>query len=340
MTLDRREFLLAGLSAGFLRAQQGGAVVLDRGFGKVTAFAPGVYITIADLSKTECCSNGGVIAGRDAVLIVEGHMQREGGALEIEAARKVSKAPIRGVVNTHFHLDHTFGNIAYAEAKIPILAHAKATALMKEQYASIKGRDKVPLLAPLEKGIAAAGTPEEKKRKQEDLEAWKWMFDAIESTTIVFPTEAVNSSQRIDLGGLTAIVEPLPGHSPTDLIVRVPERDVVFTGDLLFYESYPVAVDADMSLWRKALDRFAGYGAKTRFVPGHGPVCGQETVKEQMALFDDLKGHAEKMKRAGASVEEAERRYVVPARFQRFAVHSWGLTVGAAMRSYYGPPAR
>jgi cyclase len=344
MTFDRREFLLAGLAARHLGAQQReAAVVLDRGFAKVTTFAPGVYVTIADMSKPECASNGGVLAGRDAVLIVEGHMQREGAALEIEAARKLSKAPIRGAVNTHFHLDHTFGNIAYAEAKIPILAHEKTAALMKEQYATVKGRDKAPLLAPMEQKVAQAADAGERKRKQEDLDSYKWMFDAIEATTLALPTESVtaaDSPKRIDLGGLTAVIEFLPGHTPTDLVVRVPERDLVFTGDLLFYQSYPVALDADMPAWRQVLGRFAGYGAKTRFVPGHGPVCGQETVREQAALFDTLGAHAEKMMRAGASADEAERRYIVPPRFQKFGVHSWGLTVGAAMRSYYQKSGR
>ena len=156
MTLDRRRFLLAGLAGSALHAQRRDAPpLLDRGFARVTQMAPGVYVTIADSSKgPQCSSNGGVIAGRDAVLIVEGHFQPAGAALEIEVARKVSKAAVRGAVDTHFHLDHTFGNLAYAEQGIPILAHEKVTPLMKEQEASLQRVDKAPLLAPLEKKIA------------------------------------------------------------------------------------------------------------------------------------------------------------------------------------------
>jgi hypothetical protein len=68
-----------------------------------------VYVTIADSSKgSQSASNGGVLAGRDAVLIIEGHMEPVGAALEIEVARMVSKAAARGAVDTHFHLDHTY----------------------------------------------------------------------------------------------------------------------------------------------------------------------------------------------------------------------------------------
>src|SRR6266545_5572093 len=120
MKLDRRQFLFAGLVSPALAAQKRDEVpLLDRGFARVTQIAPGVYVTIADSSKgMQCGSNGGVIAGRDAVLIVEEHFQPAGAALEIEVARAIGKAPIRAAVDTHYHFDHTFGNLAYAEQGI------------------------------------------------------------------------------------------------------------------------------------------------------------------------------------------------------------------------------
>jgi cyclase len=340
MKLTRRQLLAAGVAVPRLHAQPADpAPLLDRGFARVTQIAPGVYVTIADVSKgPQCASNGGVIAGRDAVLIVEGHMQPAGAALEIEVARMVSKAPVRGAVDTHFHLDHTFGNLAYAQQNIPILAHDQVTDLMKQRYAALQGADKSPLLAPLEKKVAQAADATDKKRKEDDLAAFRWMYDAIDAAALAYPTELLAPAKlpkRIDLGGLTAVIEFHPGHTSTDLIVRVPERDVVFAGDLLFNRRYPVTVDADMIAWRKALDRFAGYGRQTQFVPGHAAVCGLEVVRQQSALMDDLRAHAEKMIKAGATAEEAERRYVVPQRFQDCGMRSWGWTVGGAMRSYY-----
>ena len=340
MEWNRRQFLLAGIASPALIAQQPQtAPLLDRGFARVTEVSPGLYVTIADPAKgRQCASNGGVIAGRDAVLIIEGHMQPAGAALEIEAARMVSKAPIRGAVDTHFHFDHTFGNLAYARERIPILAHEKVTPLMKEQYAALQGVDKAGLLAPLEKRIATAANTTEKKRKEEDLATWKWMYDEIDRATLAFPTESLLTEElpkRIDLGGITAVIEFHPGHTPTDLIVRAPEHDVVFAGDLLFNNAYPVSLDADMVSWRNVLQRFTAYERRTRFVPGHGPVCGLETVRDQCALFDDLRAHAEKMMRAGATPAEAERRYLAPARFQNYGIHSWDFTIGAAMRSYF-----
>ena len=339
MTLNRREFLLAGLVGPVLvRQKSDPAPLFDRGFARVTEIANRVYVTIADVGKgPQCGSNGGVLAGRDAVLIVEGHFQPQGAELEIEVARTVSKAPVRAAVNTHYHLDHTFGNIAYANRGIPIMGHEKVMPLMKEKYAALVGVDKRPLLAAEEQKITKAADATEKAHRESDLSFSRLMYDAIDATTLAFPTEPLAPTALptpIDLGGLTAIIDSLPGHSGTDLIIRVPEHDVVFTGDLLFYRSYPVAIDADMIAWRKTLDRFAGHSRRTRFVPGHGQVCGLETVREQRDLFDDLRAHAEKMLRAGASAAEAERRYAVPKRFQTFEA-SWGWSIGPAMQNYF-----
>jgi glyoxylase-like metal-dependent hydrolase (beta-lactamase superfamily II) len=340
LQIDRRQFLLTALGGpGLASRKPAPAPLLDRGFARVTKIADGLSVTIADPNKgPQCLSNGGVIFGRHAALIVEGHFQPEGAALEIEAARLVSKAPIMAAVDTHYHLDHSFGNLSYANQHIPIMAHVQAPALMKARYADLKGIDKAPLLAPLERKVAQAANPDDRRHFQSDLDGAKWMFDAIGTVTLAYPTQlfaAKDLPKRIDLGGLTAIVEFHRGHTPTDLIVTVPERDVVFTGDLLFHRAYPVSFDADMNAWHGVLTLFAGYGRQMRFVPGHGPICGLETVREQVDILDDLRSHAEKMIRTGASVDEAERRYMVPKRFQDFDVSPWNWTVGAALQGYY-----
>jgi glyoxylase-like metal-dependent hydrolase (beta-lactamase superfamily II) len=125
--------------------------------------------------------------GRERVLLVEGHFQSAGAALEVEAAGMVSKAPILAAVNTHYHLDHTFGNQGYADRHIPIMAHERAPGLMKERYAALQGVDKAALLAPLQPKIAEASDPQEKMRLQGDLGAQQWMHTAIDSTILHIP---------------------------------------------------------------------------------------------------------------------------------------------------------
>ncbi|HKE29172.1 MAG TPA: MBL fold metallo-hydrolase, partial [Bryobacteraceae bacterium] len=199
--------------------------MFDRGFAQVTRIADGVYATIADPAKgLQCYSNGGVIAGRDAVLIVEGHYEPAGAELEIEVARAVSRAPVRGVVNTHYHLDHSFGNVGYARQSIPILAHERVGPLMKERYVVVPAADRAARLAPWERRLADATDPVDKEHKSGDLRLMIWLLEAIEKASMAFPTEPLAPAdlpKQIDLGGLTAVIEFHPGHTPTDLIIRV-----------------------------------------------------------------------------------------------------------------------
>lgn len=208
---------------------------------------------------------------------------------------------------------------------------------MKERYAALKGADKMKPTASLKTRVAEATDPGEKKRLQGDLEFDQLMYWAIDSTTVSYPTDLLPSGQsrNIDLGGLKVGIESHPGHTPTDLIVRVPDVGIVFTGDLLFYRSYPVCFDADMIAWRKVLQMFLNYGPRMKFIPGHGPVCGIETVREHLDLMDDLHSQAEKMKSAGIAPDEAKRRYVIPARFKDFDSTGWSATIGAAIERYY-----
>ncbi len=342
--MDRRQFLFTTFAGAAALAQKSGPEpLLDKGFAAVTKIADGVYATIANSAKgQQCISNGGVIVGRDASVIIEGHFQPAGAALEIEAARMISRAPVRAAIDTHFHFDHSFGNIGYAEQHIPIMAHERVPALMKEQYGDLKGVDKSGQIAAIRQKLEAAATADDKKHLESDLNATQWMCDAIDAVKLSYPGELLKASdlpRKIDLGGLTAVIEFHPGHSPTDLIIRVPDRDVVFTGDLVFNHSYPVCISADMPAWRKVLDKITGYGRGMRIIPGHGALCEVETVRELADLLDDLRSHAERMKRGGASAEEAARRYLVPPRFESFRISSWGWTVGAAIRGWYGGPA-
>ena len=143
MPIGRRQFLASTLVAPALLARRTigwspDAPVLERPFARATKEGEGLYVTLANPEGgPQCLSNGGVLAGRDAVLLIEGHMQPAGATFELELARLVSNRPIRGAVNTHFHPDHAFGDSAYAAAKVPIIAQDTAPALIKSKYEAL-----------------------------------------------------------------------------------------------------------------------------------------------------------------------------------------------------------
>ncbi|MBI5575495.1 MAG: MBL fold metallo-hydrolase [Deltaproteobacteria bacterium] len=311
----------------------------DKGFASVRKIGDGVYATISDLSKgLTTTSNGGFIVGKESALMIEGFRQPAGAEFQMEALRSVSRVPVQAAVDTHYHFDHSMGNSHYGAQGIPVWAHEKTAAMMALNYGSLQGTDKTDKLSALEKQAREAPTEAEREHAKGDLNAYKLVFATMDSTMIGLPTRPLEVSKlplTVDLGGVKAVIEARPGHTPTDLIVRIPDRNIVFTGDLLFNLMYPATFDADLRAWEKTLLAFSGYDKETLFVPGHGPVCGPEGVERLRDVFGDLTDQARKMYKAGIPVEEAKHRYVIPARFKGFAVFSWGFCIAPAIAKLY-----
>jgi glyoxylase-like metal-dependent hydrolase (beta-lactamase superfamily II) len=330
---------LAAETAGDSRVSQ--TPLVDKGFASVRKVGNGLYATISDPSKgITTISNGGFLVGKDAALLLEGFASAAGAAFQLDALRIVSQVPVKGALDTHYHFDHSMGNAFYGANSVPVWAHATAAKRIVESYGPMQGAEKEVVLAPMEKRIKDAKSDTERAHAQSDLNAVTGLFAIANASVLALPNRPIDPAKLpmpIDLGGLTAVVDSHPGHSGTDMMVRVPEQNVVYTGDLLFSGWYPVCFDekATISGWRDTLTKFAALDKDTLFVPGHGQICGQEGIATIREVFDDIAGQAEKMYKAGVPAEEAQHRYLVPEKFKNFPIYAWGFTIGPAITKLY-----
>lgn len=317
------------------------APIVDKGFASVRKVGNGLYATISDPTKgITTISNGGFLAGKDSALLLEGFASPAGASFQMDALRIVSQAPVKGALDTHYHFDHSMGNSFYGANGVQLWAHATAAKRIVESYVPMQGANKDAALGQLEKRVKDAKSDAERQHAQSDLNAVTGIFQLANASVLSLPNHPIDPTKLpmpIDLGGLTAVMESYPGHSGTDIIVRVPDQNVVFAGDLLFSGWYPVCVDekATVSGWRDTLKKFAAFDKDTLFVPGHGQICGQEGVASLREVFDDIAGHAEKMYKAGVPAEEAQQRYVVPEKFKNFPIYAWGFTIGPTITKLY-----
>jgi len=315
--------------------------LVDKGFASVRKVGNGLYATISDPTKgnTTLC-NGGFLAGKDSALLIEGFTTPGGAAFQMEALRMVSQVAVKGALDTHYHFDHSMGNSFYGANGVQLWAHASAAKRIVDNYAPLQGADKEAVLGPMEKLVKDAKSDTERAHAQSDLNAVTGVFQIANASILSLPNHPIDPAKlpmNMDLGGLTAVIESYPGHSGTDMIVRVPDQNVVYTGDLLFSGWYPVCFDekATVSGWRETLKKFAALDKDTVFVPGHGQICGQEGIAAIREVFDDIAGQAEKMYKAGVPAQEAQHRYVVPDKFKNFPVFAWGFTIGPAITKLY-----
>ncbi|MGH3356782.1 MAG: MBL fold metallo-hydrolase, partial [Nocardioidaceae bacterium] len=151
--------------------------------------------------------NVGLLAGTDGLLVVDTRASRAmGTALRDDVRRLAPGGDVRWVVNTHQHFDHTFGNVAFDDAAI----HAHEN--------------------------AAAGLPAHAEWvwAQLDTEPDQDVDRALRETPLRMPDSTFSSVRTIDLGDRQVeLLHPGRGHTDGDTVVRVPDADVVFAGDLV-----------------------------------------------------------------------------------------------------------
>jgi len=226
--------------------------VVDAGFASVRKIGDGVYATISDPSKglsTMC--NGGFLFGKDAALLVEGFVTAAGAAFQMDAMRKVSQTPAVGALDTHYHYDHSLGNSFYGANGIQLWGHAALPHRITESYGGMQATERTTFLAPFEKRVNEAKSEAQKQHADGDLRMFGNIFDFVRKSPLTLPNRLLDPATlplNVDLGHFPIAVEAYPGHSGTDLIIRVPEQKVVYAGDLVFSGSYPATFDEKASV--------------------------------------------------------------------------------------------
>jgi len=215
-------------------------------------------------------SDAGFIVGDKGVLVVDTFTTTEAARALLEEIKKVTPQPVRFVVNTHYHLDHTGGNAVFAEAGATIIAHQNLRGWVRTENLKFFGADP---------------KPEQRARVE----------------ALVPPDETYDQAMDVYLGSRRVHLRYLPGHTGGDTVVFIPDANVVFGGDLVWQKHLPNLIDATTSAWIETLDRMLVAHPNATFVPGHGDVATPSDVKEFRNYLSTLRADIEKAKQAGKS---------------------------------------
>jgi glyoxylase-like metal-dependent hydrolase (beta-lactamase superfamily II) len=200
-----------------------------------------------------------VVEGEAGLLVVDTHASAKAAREVIADLRRLSSRPVVGVVNTHDHFDHTFGNSVFREeyGDIAITAHESAA-----------------------RTTVASG----ERRQREMVERGDRRAAEVAETPIVAADHTFSSVTAIDLGDRSVeLVHPGRGHTAGDLVVRIDDADVLLAGDLVEESGMPVFGGDCFPLdWPHALDlTLELIGPATVVVPGHGSPVDRDFVFEQ-----------------------------------------------------------
>ncbi|MFB7938278.1 MBL fold metallo-hydrolase [Streptomyces sp. NPDC056049] len=221
-----------------------------------------------------CLNNAGLIVGDGVTVLVDTAATEHRTRLLREAVEGVAPGGPDFVVNTHFHGDHTFGNGQFVP-RATIVAHEGTRSDSAEAGLALRG---------LWPGVEWGETP------------------------LTLPTLTFSEGMTLHAGGLTVeLLNVGPAHTAADVVAWVPERSVLFTGDVAWSGVTPYVLMGSLSGSLRALRRLRKLGART-VVPGHGPVGGPEVLDRTEAYLRRLGRLAEEGIRDGLTVLEAAER--------------------------------
>ncbi|MGL4290690.1 MAG: MBL fold metallo-hydrolase [Phreatobacter sp.] len=256
---------------------------------------PGLYAFTAEGDP-----NTGVIIGRDSVMVIDAQATPAMAGTVIEKIRTVTDKPIKHVVLSHYHAVRVLGASGFGASEI---IASKAT------------RDLIV------------------ERGQEDWDSelgrFPRLFQAAETVPgLTWPTVTFQDRMSVWLGDREVRLLHLGrGHSAGDIVVHVPDADVIFSGDLVEYHSACYCGDAHFTDWPVTLDRIAGLKPRA-IVPGRGSaVVGEEMVRAALANTRDflttLYGSVSKSAARGLGLKQSfdACRVVMDHKFAGYAIY-------------------
>lgn len=242
----------------------------------------GVYVAIGF-----GLANSVLLEGNDGVVIVDTMESAEAAVPVKEAFNKITSKPVRGIIYTHFHSDHTQGATVMAGIDNPEVYSHESTLYYLKRIASVtrettyrRAMRQFGTLLP-EGGVLNCGIGPELR------------FNENNTIGILPPTQTFDGDQlELNIAGMRLILIHAPGETPDQICIWIPKEKVLLPADN-FYKSFPnlYAIRGtayrDVTLWVKSLDKMRDLGAEY-LIPQHTrPIIGKGKIYETLTNYRD-----------------------------------------------------
>lgn len=212
---------------------------------RVEEVSPGIYAYI-QMDGSWFLNNAGAIVGSRSATVIDTTGTEKRARAFHAAVRQVTPHPVSALINTHSHGDHTHGNFMFAPASAIIASERCRREVIAGGHASYA------------------------------------LFPMIDFGDCPITPPTVTFDDRLSVYVDDLKVELIyvgPAHTTSDIVAWIPERKLLFSGDVIFNGGTPFALGGSVAGWLTALDRIEALGAET-IVPGHGEICGPEVIGE------------------------------------------------------------
>ena len=255
----------------FFQAPQLQAQTTYKNF-EIKVLSEGVFAAI-HTHGGHAIGNAGIVDLGASVLVFDCFLTPDAAAELQAAAIALTGKEVRYVVNSHYHNDHMRGNQVFVGSDI--IASSKTNELMKTLAPQELQNDLVEApnrLSDLKKKEVASLGKHEQHEHAGMLAYYEGIVNSADKIRLTYPS--ITFQSKLQLRGSKRTIELIDmgeGHTPSDVVMWLPEEKILFAGDLVFIQHQPWMSDGNPLNWLQILKRLADLQPET-IVPGHGPV--------------------------------------------------------------------
>ncbi len=293
---------------------------------RFTEVAPDVWFAVGT-GSIFVQSNALVIVNENDVVVVDSHVTPAAARALLDSIETITEKPVRYLINSHYHFDHAHGNQAFPEG-VAIVGHRYTrqkllgAVLDEPTYKTFTGG--IPGAVEAMKAQLDGLEGSERSELEDMIRVQEAHLEALSETRPTPPDVTISEHLTIHRGHRNIELHFLGrGHTGGDIVVYLPQDEMVFTGDLLL--PFPSYMGTGwVNEWPETLDRVLALDAET-FLPGHGePFSDRAPVEAFQALLRELWSQAENLHGQGLSAKEAAEQIDLEEQFSAWKVNPLG----------------
>ena len=270
----------------------------------------GVYACIHKFGGKAIC-NVGIIDNGKETIIFDTFLTPEVTKELIEIVKELGLSPIKYVINSHYHNDHIRGNQVFP-ADVDIIS-TKKTAELIEHWEPLdieEERNYAPKRFAYFDSLLTAFQGDSTDRDYLKIQMWRPYYEVLSESHKVIKTRLPNIfvDDQKELNGPKRKIQLISkgqGHTESDLVLYLPDDQILFTGDLVFNDCHPYLAHGNTENLKNWLNYLNSLKVKT-LIPGHGLKGGKTLISDMKEYVETVESLAFEMIKANKALEDTE----------------------------------